>query len=176
MTNRRDLEEMRRTTREARELTARFHKDLDVIWSRRTDYSPERAVEMMIHQVFRLAQRMLGNAAARDFCARLGPLSKSELQASRKYALAREYGLAGKPNFKTRKLDRAAFATMRDFAEAAAKWNASRPGEERLGSGTTNTDNMLRDLKRMLQKKKYRDVADDWCNTSARKSEGTRLL
>jgi hypothetical protein len=142
------------TAREARELTGRFYEDLDAIWSRRPDYGPEQMTEIMIGFVFSFARRKLGDEAAHNLFAVFGPPPKRQLQERRKAWLAMQYGLAGKPNAKNGKYSMAA------FARAMAKENESLPQEAKLGSGTTNWENMLRDLKRMLTQKKYRDAVD----------------
>jgi hypothetical protein len=164
------------TAREAHELTNQFYKDLDAIWSRLPHYSPDGMVWIMANLVFGFARDKLGREGACNLFGEFGPPPKRYLQERRKQALAKEYGLARKPNLRTRKSNKAAFATMEDFAEAAARWNVDRPWDERLGSGTTDTNNMLRDLKRMLQKKKYSDIANYWCVMAPQRGLGTRLL
>jgi hypothetical protein len=76
-----------RTAREARGLTGRFYKDLDAIWSRRADYDPGQITETMVWLVFKFAQHKLGDEAARDLFAQLGPKPKRQIQEERKYQL-----------------------------------------------------------------------------------------
>jgi hypothetical protein len=160
-------EELRRTARESKVLTDRFYKELDAIWSSRVDYSPERMIDTMMWSVFMFARRRLGDEAARDLFAQVGPWSKRQIQERRKYWLVIAYGEAGKPNAKTGKFSMAA------FARAVAKQNEGRPKERRLGSGTTNAENMLRDLKRALKQKKYRDACDHWYERAGKHKEAT---
>lgn len=158
--------EDRRSTAEARKLAAQFYNDVDAAISRRADYSPTRAAEFVAYETFRLILNKWGEGRAREIFAQFGPMPKRRLQHKRKLGLAGEYGRAGKPNAKTGKYSMAA------FARAMAKQNEGRPKEARVGSGTTNGNNMLSDLKRMLKQKRYRDVVDH-CYALRRNGAGT---
>jgi hypothetical protein len=140
--------------REAGELMERFYKDFDAFESSCSDYNPGVVMGDMIMHVFNLASRKLGREGAEELFAAYGPRSKRWAQGFRKERLALYYGMAGKPSAKTGKYSMAAFA--RD----AARENGRLSGIMKLGTGTTDPDNMLRDLKRMLKQKKYKEIAD----------------
>jgi hypothetical protein len=154
-----------RSTRSVRKLVEELHRDVDAIISRRADYTPTRAEEFLASEVFRIFKLKWGEDAARKYFSSIQfcPWPKRLIQYRRELNLAQAYGAAGKPNGKSRNSG-AVYSSQAAFAKAAAKWNENRrlPSKARMGSGTTDENNMLRDLKRMLKKKKFQDIVEHW--------------
>jgi hypothetical protein len=117
----------------------RFFKEIEAICLAATE-------EIMVGEVFTVLCRRLGQAAARELFARLGPLPRSVAREHSNDRLMRLYIQAGRPNRRKGK------QSMAEFARAMADRNKHCPKAERVGTGATSPDGMLRQLKRLINR------------------------
>jgi hypothetical protein len=131
-------------------LTERFYKEFVAIQARRPDFRAEMAEHIMTRLVFHRIRDSLGEARAREIFGPLGPRTKRKDSEIRNEDIARQYGWLGKPS-------------KAEFARRMAAKNKGKPRRDRVGSGSDDPDNMLRYVKRVLQQKRYSEIADKWC-------------